>query len=192
MALKKLPGGVIVETDGGARLSEEAGVNLEAIHRQIVAGVGVQVGEATAGVIAEANAAADRAEAAAGSIGAVITTTDPGFEGAVGDAEGRPSWLRYDAAGLPTPDVADAMETVGVPHAEDSGDGLTIAGEDGTPTWLSATGEGGPDGHALTWLANALHVYVGPDEPEVHPGGWIVWTRTDAHGNPIETLIGRN
>ena len=35
MALKKLPGGVIVETDGGARLNEDAGVNLEAIHRQI-------------------------------------------------------------------------------------------------------------------------------------------------------------
>ena len=35
MALKKLPGGVIVETDGGARLNEEAGVNLEAIHRQL-------------------------------------------------------------------------------------------------------------------------------------------------------------
>ena len=38
MALKKLPGGVVVETDGGARLNEEAGINLEAIHRQIVAG----------------------------------------------------------------------------------------------------------------------------------------------------------
>ena len=35
MALKKLPGGVIVETTDGARLSEDAGVNLEAIHRQI-------------------------------------------------------------------------------------------------------------------------------------------------------------
>ena len=35
MALKKLPGGVIVETDGGARLNESAGVNLEAIHRQL-------------------------------------------------------------------------------------------------------------------------------------------------------------
>ena len=35
MVLKKLPGGVIVETDGGARLNEEAGVNLEAIHRQL-------------------------------------------------------------------------------------------------------------------------------------------------------------
>lgn len=41
MALKKLPGGVIVETDGGARPSEETGVNLEAIHRQIVAGAPV-------------------------------------------------------------------------------------------------------------------------------------------------------
>ena len=35
MALKKLPGGMIVETDGGAWLNEEAGVNLEAIHRQL-------------------------------------------------------------------------------------------------------------------------------------------------------------
>ena len=35
MALKKLPGGVIVETEAGARLNEEAGVNLEAIHRQL-------------------------------------------------------------------------------------------------------------------------------------------------------------
>lgn len=39
MALKKLPGGVVVETTAGARLNEEAGVNLEAIHRQIVAGM---------------------------------------------------------------------------------------------------------------------------------------------------------
>lgn len=144
-------------------------------------------------IMGGAQDAADRAEAAAERVGApLITTTDPGFEGAVGDAEGRPSWLQYDTQGLPTSYVADALEMVGVPHAEDAGDGLTIAGEDGTPTWLSATGEGGPDGHALTWLANALHVYVGPDEPEVYPGGWIVWTRTDGHGNPIETLIGRN
>lgn len=37
MALKKLPGGVIVETTDGARLSEDAGLNLEAIHRQLAA-----------------------------------------------------------------------------------------------------------------------------------------------------------
>lgn len=35
MALVRLPGGVIVETEAGARLSEEAGINLEAIHRQL-------------------------------------------------------------------------------------------------------------------------------------------------------------
>lgn len=39
MALKKLPGGVIIETDGGARLNEDAGVNLEAIHRQLAASI---------------------------------------------------------------------------------------------------------------------------------------------------------
>lgn len=35
MALKKLPGGVVVETTAGAWLNEAAGVNLEAIHRQL-------------------------------------------------------------------------------------------------------------------------------------------------------------
>ena len=182
MALKELPGGELYDDNGGSYANEATARRHEAIHRQI----GVQA-------TAMASAAADRAEAAADRVGApLITTEDVGFEGAVGDADGRPSWLRYDSTGLPTPDVADALGSVGVPHTEDSGDGLTIAGEDGTPTWLSATGEGGPDATALTWLANALHVHVGPVEPEVFPGGWIVWTRTDAHGTPIETLIGRN
>ena len=47
------------------------------------------------------------------------------------------------------------------------------------------------DDYAFEPSAGRL-VHVGPDEPEVYPGGWIVWTRTDAHGTPIETLIGRN
>ena len=51
MALKKLPGGVIVETTAGARLNEEAGVNLEAIHRQL--------GAQTAAVRAELGASVD-------------------------------------------------------------------------------------------------------------------------------------
>lgn len=46
MALKKLPGGVIVETDAGARLNEDAGVNLEAIHRQLGAQIAAAMDEA--------------------------------------------------------------------------------------------------------------------------------------------------
>ena len=46
MALKKLPGGVIVETDGGARLNEDAGTNLEAIHRQLGAQIAAAMDEA--------------------------------------------------------------------------------------------------------------------------------------------------
>lgn len=72
MALKKLPGGVIVETDGGARLNEDAGVNLEAIHRQIIAGVDAQVGQAAAGAIEDAAVQADRAETAAAEARAAV------------------------------------------------------------------------------------------------------------------------
>ena len=61
MALKKLPGGVIVETTDGARLNEEAGVNLEAIHRQIVAGAPTT--EAAKAEAGRAKAEADRAAA---------------------------------------------------------------------------------------------------------------------------------
>ena len=46
MALKKLPGGVVVETTAGARLNEEAGVNLEAIHRQLGAQAAAAMDEA--------------------------------------------------------------------------------------------------------------------------------------------------
>ena len=46
MALKKLPGGVIVETEAGARLNEDAGVNLEAIHRQLGAQTAAALDEA--------------------------------------------------------------------------------------------------------------------------------------------------
>ena len=67
MALKKLPGGVIVETDGGARLNEPAGINLEAIHRQL----GVA---AAASAVAGAAAEADRAEAAARDAAATLST----------------------------------------------------------------------------------------------------------------------
>ena len=47
MALKKLPGGVVVETTAGARLSEEAGVNLEAIHRQLAGAASAAMDAAT-------------------------------------------------------------------------------------------------------------------------------------------------
>ena len=46
MALKKLPGGVVVETTDGARLNEAAGINLEAIHRQIGAQIAAAMDEA--------------------------------------------------------------------------------------------------------------------------------------------------
>ena len=49
MALKKLPGGVIVETEGGTYPSEESGLNHEAIHRQIV-GMAVSAGQEAAEV----------------------------------------------------------------------------------------------------------------------------------------------
>lgn len=44
MALKKLPGGMVYETDGGAYPNEAAAVSHEAIHRQIV-GMAVSAGQ---------------------------------------------------------------------------------------------------------------------------------------------------
>lgn len=46
MALKKLPGGVKFETTDGAWLNEDAGVNLEAIHRQLGAQIAAAMDEA--------------------------------------------------------------------------------------------------------------------------------------------------
>ena len=69
MALKKLPGGVVVETTAGARLNEEAGVNLEAIHRQLSGATSATVDalktKADVAALAEVRATAQAAQSAA-------------------------------------------------------------------------------------------------------------------------------
>ena len=113
------------------------------------------------------------------------------YEFAVGDSEGRPSWLQYDRYGRPTKDSVNALNEAGL-IAADPGYGLVISGEDGTPTWLSSDAQGGPDSNALSWLANRQHFYVGQTAPVVHPGEWVLWIKTDHLGNPVDTLVGRN
>ena len=46
MALKKLPGGMVYETDGGAYPNEAAAVSHEAIHRQLSGQVAAAMDEA--------------------------------------------------------------------------------------------------------------------------------------------------
>ena len=82
MALKKLPGGVVVETTAGARLSEEAGVNLEAIHRQLGAQAAAAMDalrtkadvSALAAVRDTAQAAQSTAQSAQSSASAAVVT----------------------------------------------------------------------------------------------------------------------
>ena len=82
MALKKLPGGVIVETEAGARLNEEAGINLEAIHRQLGAQAAAALDalktkadvSALAAVRDTARAAQSTAQSAQSSASAAVVT----------------------------------------------------------------------------------------------------------------------
>ncbi|MCT1939222.1 hypothetical protein M3C53_02295 [Micrococcus luteus] len=105
MALKKLPGGVIVETTAGARLNEEAGVNLEAIHRQIVAGVDAQVGQAAEEAVeASAGAFVARDEAVVAAERAGVSAVSAGEAAARAEA-------------------AAAMEQAKRPQFADNGDG---------------------------------------------------------------------
>lgn len=105
MALKKLPGGVIVETTDGARLNEEAGINLEAIHRQLGA---------------QAAAAMDAAQAVEAKVEA-ITALPPG--GLAGD------FLTRTATGFtwtpPVMDLGDVIVDVSGLYFIDNGDGTS-------------------------------------------------------------------
>ena len=126
MALKKLPGGVVVETTAGARLNEEAGVNLEAIHRQLGA---------------QAAAAMDAAQAAEAKV-ETITTLPPG--GLAGD------FLTRTATGFrwmpPVMDLGDVIVDVSGLYFIDNGDGtstpahpeLFVDHADGTSTLKGA------------------------------------------------------
>ena len=126
MALKKLPGGVVVETTAGARLNEEAGVNLEAIHRQLGA---------------QATAAMDAAQAAEAKV-ETITALPPG--GLAGD------FLTRTATGFrwmpPVMDLGDVIVDVSGLYFIDNGDGtstpahpeLFVDNADGTSTLKGA------------------------------------------------------
>lgn len=126
MALKKLPGGVVVETEAGARLNEDAGVNLEAIHRQLGA---------------QATAAMDAAQAAEAKV-KTITALPPG--GLAGD------FLTRTATGFrwmpPVMDLGDVIVDVSGLYFIDNGDGtstpahpeLFVDNADGTSTLKGA------------------------------------------------------
>ena len=126
MALKKLPGGVVVETTAGARLNEDAGINLEAIHRQLGA---------------RATAAMDAAQAAEAKV-KTITALPPG--GLAGD------FLTRTATGFrwmpPVMDLGDVIVDVSGLYFIDNGDGtstpahpeLFVDHADGTSTLKGA------------------------------------------------------
>lgn len=126
MALKKLPGGVVVETTAGARLNEEAGVNLEAIHRQLGA---------------QATATLDAVKAVETKV-ETITTLPPG--GLAGD------FLTRTATGYawkpPIMDLGDVIVDVSGLYFIDNGDGtstpvhpeLFVDNADGTSTLKGA------------------------------------------------------
>lgn len=126
MALKKLPGGVIVETTAGARLNEEAGVNLEAIHRQLGA---------------QATATLDAVKAVEVKVGA-LATLPPG--GVAGD------FLTRTATGFrwtpPVIDLGDVIVDISGLYFIDNGDGtstpvhpeLFVDNADGTSTLKGA------------------------------------------------------
>ena len=122
MALKKLPGGVIVETDAGARLNEEAGINLEAIHRQLAG--------QSAAALAEAKAASEKVALPPGGVaGDFLTRTATGH-----------AWKP------PIMDLGDVIVDVSGLYFIDNGDGtstpahpeLFVDHADGTSTLKGA------------------------------------------------------
>lgn len=126
MALKKLPGGVIVETDGGARLNEDAGVNLEAIHRQL-AGQSAATADAlnTKADVTALNAVRSEAQAAksaateARSVASTAQSTAGAAKSTADNANARVTALE-SAAGLgpSTPTDGTIATYVGQPSSQ--------------------------------------------------------------------------
>ncbi len=128
--------------------------------------------------------------------GAAFVLTDP---------SGNPSWIEAElGTGKPTARAANQMaeamlfdERVAIevsdrPQviADESSDIFQITDESGTPSWIEIElGTGRPTDRVAHQLANLLHYYVGPDQPPVWPGNWLIWTQTDSTHNPIQTYI---
>lgn len=117
------------------------------------------------------------------------TVATDAFELAVGDKDGRPTWLRADKAGASTPGVIEALAAKGLARAISAqGDEFEIAigDEEGRPTWMRANSLGWPSAVAAEIIRAIAGVRIGPMEPNVYPGLPAVWIETDGFGNLID------
>lgn len=145
--------------------------------------------EGMAAVAGEAVAAALQNTNLATSKTFLATDDDEGF---IGDAQGKPSRVGFDKYGEIATATILSAHGKGVPLAFPGAGGLRIQDENGRQSWLGWDKTGAPDEIAKQALINTLHAYTGPDRPFVWPGNYVVWTRTDETGTPLDTLIGRN
>lgn len=144
-------------------------------------GMAAVAGEAVAAAMADTNLATSRTFLA--------TDDDEGF---MGDATGRPSKVGFDKFGEIASATMLSAHGKGMPLAVPGAGGLRLQDAAGRDSWIGWDAAGAPDEIAKQSLINTLHAYTGPDRPFVWPGNYVVWTRTDAAGNPLETMIGRN
>lgn len=147
--------------------------------------------EAMAGAAGPAVEAALNEQSAnfARSVSFLSPDSDEGF---LGDATGRPSKVGFDVEGEIASATMLSAHKKGMPLASPGPGGLRFQDTAGNESWLGWDAAGAPDAIAKQAIINTLHAYTGPDRPFVWPGNYVVWTRTDDAGNPLETLIGRN
>lgn len=176
--VQKVPASPGLGTEAAVALVAEAQQAVEDVKKAVLGETLEAVVDMT---LADASLARARSYGAAG--------IDEGF---IGDEAGRPSKVGFDNRG----EIADATmlsaHQKGMPLTMPGGGGLRFQDMNGKDSWLGWDATGGPDTIAKQALINTLHEYTGPDRPYVWPGNFVVWTRTDHAGNPIETLIGRN
>lgn len=168
------------------------------LYPEVARQMGERVAQILAGDIMPEGMAAVAGEAVAAALANTNLATSQTFlatdddEGFIGDAKGRPSKVGFDKYGEIAAATMLSAHDKGMPLATPGAGGLRIQDAAGRQSWLGWDKTGAPDEIAKQALINTMHAYTGPERPFVWPGNYVVWTRTDQAGNPLETLIGRN
>jgi hypothetical protein len=120
-------------------------------------------------------------------------TNTPDYEIAVGDQDGRPTWIQADTSGNPTPNAVAALRTAGVmvPETGTTAE-IAIADAAGNPTWLQAASDGGPTPVARNAMRQKIGFYRGTTQPTPDPGsGEYLWFKMDGNGTLLDILAGK-
>lgn len=123
----------------------------------------------------------------------LASVADPNDEGFLGDESGKLTEVGFDKQGRVAEATVRSIYGKGMPRVTgDAFGGIQFTDDRGRLFALGFDGAGQFNEVTKWALVNLRHQHRGPDRPQVYPGNYVIWERTDEDDVLIEKLRGVN